>query len=760
MATLKPTEKDKFLLTQRPDLASKFDEVYGNGAAAEVLAKAGIQTGQPQQAQVAPAQIAPQVQQMQQAARPQQAQPQGSYTGAAIRGLTPPLMGMAMGAPFGPVGMLAGSLALPAGDALTALFNTATAGAERVTGGQYGRVTPPSQAIQNLLTQAGVPQSTTTGQRAFETGMGAVGGTGAQIAGLQRLAQTAVSPVTRAITQQMAQRPVAQTITALPAGAAGQVAAEAAQPLGTIPAMLASMGASTVVGGAGMAQRPSKTQTNAETRASYIAEKARQLGFTGETALTPAQAGTSRTANIFEAAASSLPFSAGQFTRRYGLQSDYAQGIINKVADIFGGMPAQPDTAFSSGASAVKSAAERNVNNIGSSIRKVASQTDIELAQVPNFQDSILGARKMLDSIAPALRKDPLFESFEQLYFGKRNEELKLMVNDALQQSGIKPTSPNYRAMEASFKKQLIDSGIPEFEFLGYQQKGSIAGQDYQDQRQLLGDLAYANRGSKVGEAFRSLRNSLDDARDKTFEIAGLDDQITKLKELRGSYGEAKDLNDRLKNTADKTAVNYIISNQDSLANKVLPLMSDAEKKSLSQAILADIQQSSMFPTGEMDITKFGRNLIKDVNASPSTLPQIIGLDNAQTLYDLAQVAQSALKAKIPTSGTSERSGMMGLLTSMPAKFGASVVGGTALTGEPVIGPMLSLGIPPLATRAYLSPAMQNIYGNTLDPLFNYMAAPVNPMLRYMGGTGLLNTQTAQPEPYRIELNNMLPSRQ
>ncbi len=316
MAT-KPTQKDIFLLTQRPDLASKFDEVYGNGAAAEVLAKAGIETGQPQ---VAPAQIAPQVQQMQQAARPKQAQPQGSYTGAAIRGLTPPLMGAAMGAPFGPVGMLAGSLALPAGDALTALLNTATAGAERVTGGQYGRVTPLSQAIQNLLTSAGVPKAETTGQRALETGLGAMGSTASQIGGLQRLAQTAVSPVTRAITQQMAQRPLAQTAVAIPAGAAGQVAAEAAQPLGTIPAMLASMGASTVVGGAGMGQRGGQAPTGAEARAASIADKARRLGFTGETALTPAQRGTSRTAQIFEAAGSTLPFSAGQFTRRYGLQ--------------------------------------------------------------------------------------------------------------------------------------------------------------------------------------------------------------------------------------------------------------------------------------------------------------------------------------------------------------------------------------------------------------------------------------------------------
>jgi hypothetical protein len=737
MADKQPTTKDIYLLSQRPDLAAKFDEVYGDGAAAKVLARVKPEFGQ-QQAQQAP-------------------QPEGSYTGAAIRGMAPPLVGAAMGAPFGPVGMLAGSLALPAGDALTSLINTATAGAERVTGGQYGRVTPPSQAIQNLLTQAGVPKSETLGQRALETGLSAMTGTASQIAGLQKLAQNAAAPLSRAISQQMAQRPVAQTVSALPAGAAGQVAAEVAQPLGTIPAMLASMGASTAVGGASMAQRGKKTQTSADARAADIAEKARQLGFTGETALTPAQRGTNRTAQIFEATSSTLPFSAGQLTKRYGLQSDYAQSIINKVADVFGGMPAQPDTAFSSGASAVKSAAQRNVDTIGSGIRQVASQTDIDLSQVPKFQESILGARKLLASIPPALRKDPLFESFEQFYFGKPNEELKSMVDSALQQAGLNPTSPNYKAMQANFKKQLIDSGIPEFEYQGYQQKGSIAGNDYQDQRQLFGDLAYNNKGTKVGEAFKALRNSLDDARDETFRLAGMEDQITKLKQLRGSYGEAKDLSDRLKNTSDKTAVNYIIGNQDSLAKKVIPLMSEDEKRALSQAILADIQMSSMFPTGEMDITKFGRNLIKDVKASPTTLPQILGADNAQTLTNLAEVAQSALKAKVPTSGSSERLGMMGMLTSMPAKFGASVVGGTALTGEPVLGPLFSLGVPPLATKAYLSPTMQNLYGNTLDPLFNYMAAPVNPMLQYMGSAGLLNTQMAQPEPapYRIDINGV-----
>ncbi len=735
MAEKKPTTKDIYLLSQRPDLAVMFDETYGPGAAAKVLA------------QVKPQAAASQA-------------PQGSYSGAAVRGLAPPLLGAAMGAPFGPVGMLAGSLALPAADALTALLNTATAGAEKVTGGQYGRITAPSQGIQNLLTQAGVPQAETTGQRMLQTGVGAVGGVASQLPGLQRLATQATTPLARAISQQMAVRPVAQTAVALPAGGAGQLAAESTQSLGPIPSTMASMLASTAVGGVGMAQKPQVPRTGAETRAATVADKARSLGFTGETALTPGQAGTSRTAQIFEAAASTLPMSAGQFTRRYSQQSDYAQGIINKIADLFGGMPAQPDTAFSSGASAVKSAAQRNVDSVGSQIRQVASQTDIELAQVPKFEESIKNARQLLSSIPPALRKDPLFESFEQFYFGKPNDELKTMVESALQQAGLNPTSSNYKAMQASFRKQLVDSGVPEFEFLGYQQKGKIAGNDYQDQRQLFGDLAFTNKGTKVGEAFRALRNSLDDARDETFRQAGMDDQIAKLKELRGSYGAAKDLNDKIKTASDKTAVGYVMSNQDSFANKVLPLMNESEKTSMAQAILADIQLNSMFPTGEMDITKFGRNLIKDVKASPTTLPKILGPENAATLTDLAQVAQSALKAKVPTSGTAERSGMMGMLTSMPAKVGAAMAGGTALTGEPILGTALALGTPALATRAYLSPTAQSLYSNIADPLFNYGAAPTLPMMQYMGSPGLLNIESAKPgmpdEEQRRRMSNLL----
>lgn len=742
MADKKPTAKDVALLRERPDLAAKFDEVYGAGTAARILS---IQPPQ--------------------AAAPAPTAPEGGYIGAATRGLAPVMVGAGLGAPLGPVGMLAGSLALPAADALTALTNVALAGAEKMTSRQMPRVTPPSQSIQNLLTQLGVPQAQTTGQKLVESGVSALGGTAATLPGLARMAQTAVTPTGRAIAEQLAARPGAQLAVAAPAGAAGRAAAEAAQGAGPLGQTAASMLASTVVGGAGMAQPRGAPAPGvvpgavppggrAQQRAADIAQKARELGFVGETALTPAQAGTGKMAQLFEATASTLPMSAGQFQKRYGAQADFAEDIIRRIADQFGGMPTAPDAAFSSGAGAVKAAARRNVDTIGSQIRQVASQSDIDLNQVPNFRESIEKARQLLSSIPPALRKDPLFESFEQFYFGKPNAELKTMVDNALQQAGIGPTNPNYRAMEANFRKQLIDSGIPEFEFLGHQQKGYIAGSDYQDQRALFGDLAFSNKGTKIGEAFRSLRDALDNARDETFRQAGLEDQVTKLKELRGSYGAAKELNKKIESASDKTAINYVTNNQDGFADKVIPLLKPEEKQSLSQAILADIQQSSLFPTGEIDITKFGRNVIKDVKASPTTLPKILGEEAATTLTDLAQVAQSALKAKVPTSGTAERTGMMGLLTSTPAKVGAAMAGGTAITGEPILGTTLALATPALATRAYLSPTAQNLYRNISDPLINYAASPVDAMLRYAASpAGLLAAQ--DEEPYRIDLRGM-----
>ena len=46
--------------------------------------------------------------------------------------------------------------------------------------------------------------------------------------------------------------------------------------------------------------------------------------------------------------------------------------------------------------------------------------------------------------------------------------------------------------------------------------------------------------------------------------------------------------------------------------------------------------------------------------------------------------------------------------------------------GVPLAAGVASLGIPPLLSKAYLSPRVQNFYEqmNIRDPLLNYMASP------------------------------------
>ena len=735
MANKTPTAKDIYLLAQKPELAPKFDEIYGPGAAAQILSSvkssslgsAGLNI--PLGDQLKGTQEGPST--------------TSQYAGAVSRGLISPAVGVAAGAPFGPVGMLAGSLAVPAADALTALMNTALAGTEKVTGSDLGRMTPPSQGLQNILTRLGVPQASTTGQRMVQAGAGAIGGTAASLPGLQRLATTAITPMGRSIAEQAAQQPGAQLAVAAPAAAAGQLVSEQSQPyIGEFGATTAGILANVLAGGLAMPKQPRAPGqlTQAEIRAADIAQKAKDLGFAGETALTPGQAGTNKTAQLFEAVASTLPGSAGQFRKKYAKQSDFAESIINNIANMFGGMPKEPDVAFSSGAQAIKKATDRNVNEIGSKIRNIASQTDIDLTQVPDFANQVLAARQKLQSLPPSMRKDPLFQSFEEFYFGKPNDDLITKTADAMKSTGMTPTNTNYKATEAKVRQALIDSGVPENEYLGYQQRGTLPGADYQDQRVLFSNLAFQNKGTKIGEAFRTLRNALDDARDTTFKINGLDDQVAELKALRSSYGGAKDLNERLQTAGDKTAVNYISNNQDNLANLVIPLMSADEKLALTQGILADIKLKSQNAAGDLDITKFGKNVIQTSEKTPSTFPQIFGAEQARELVNLADVAQSALKAKIPTSGSAERLSMINLLTSTPAKVGAAMAGGTALTGEPILGTALALGTPALASKMYLSPTVQSLYDRLRikDPLLNYMANPLDPMQQYLQTPGLL----------------------
>ena len=729
------TTKDISLLIQRPDLADKFDKVYGDGAATKILAQAKPQSV-PQR-------------------KEEKAGTFEQYMGAAARGLAPSVVGGAALAPLGPIPALVGASATAGGDFINGLINLILAGGEKVSGQQMPRLQMPSQVVQDLMTRAGVAKPTDVGPQLVEAGMGALGGTAAQLRSMQQLAQAAPS-ITQKVAQQMAQRPVAQMVTAPPAGAAAQLTAQAAQPyVGDIGAMLAGMLGGTAVGGAGMAvaTRPRPAPSMAEQRATRVAQTAADLGFEGESALTPAQRGTNRTAQIFEGVVANIPGSAGQMTRRYTTQADKAEQILNSLAAKFGGMPDAPDTAMAVAANAVRNAVTKNVNDIGNSISQVASRSDIPLSDVPNFQKEIMQIRKDLQSLPPSLRNEQLFKGFEEFYFGKPNGELATNVESFMTESGINRMNPKYAQTAAQVRKQLIDSGMPEFEFEGYAQRGFIPGADYQDQRVRFGQLAQMQGDTKVGNAFRELKKTLDKARDITFKNQGLDDDLKELNSLRASYGDAKKLKQRFETAKDATVVRSISTNESQAANNVIPLLDNEGKLRLAQGVLADIKLESLSPAGDLDITKFGKTIINRNERSPATLPNIFGMEDASTMIGLADVAQTALKAKIPTSGTAERSQMTQMLTSGPAKV-AGILGGTTAMGVPLAAGAASLGIPPLLTKAYLSPTVQNLYEqmNVVDPLLNYMRAPINPMLEYAASPNLL--YSAPQIPY-IELRGM-----
>jgi len=734
-----PTTKDIYLLTQKPELASMFDQVYGTGAASAFLAK-----------------NKPNVQQ------PTQSAPASQYMGAAIRGLAPSLIGATALSPLGPLGLLVGGLAIPATDALTALTNMAIAGSEKVTGKELPfRFTPPSQTIQGLLTDIGVDVPTSLGPKMLQAGAGALSSTATSMKGLQQLGETAITPLGRNVSQAMSTAPITQFKVAPPAAAIGQAVSDLSRPYaGDVGADVLGLISNVAYGSAFMPKQPRapSKQSNADLRAAATAERARQLGFTGDIALTPGQAGTNKTAQTFEAVASTLPGGAGQFKKRFNAQNDYAEQKLNEIADIFGGFPQAPDSAFNIAAAAVKRAGERHVDSIGNNIRSVASSSDIDLSQVPQFVGNIQKARELLSALPPSMRKDPLFQGFEEFYFGVPaktvpNENLSKMVSDALVNLNVQPNNPSYQRLANDIRQKMIAAGTPETittepSFEGLLQKGFLKGSDYQDQRKLFSDLAFMNKGTKVGSAFRSLRDALDDARDTTFRANGQEEQATLLKALRSNYGDAKDLSDNLAGmTNDQTVVNYISSNQNKLTDKILPLMSDTEKAALQQGILADIKLGSLSPQGNLDITKFGKKVIAQDAKTPSTLPSIFGEQAATDLVNLADVAQTALKPKMGSSMTSERKTMTETI-AMPSKVLGAMATGTALTGEPILGPALSIATPYLASKTYLNPMVQKYYDqiNLINPMKDYFAAPQVPISNYLATPGAYYGEMSQPQ--------------
>lgn len=135
------------------------------------------------------------------------------------RGLAAPTIGaIGGGAVGGPVGALAGSLAVPAGDILAAGYNA-------LAPEQY-QVQYPSTAVQNLLTKAGMPLPESMTERALVSGGSALGGVGGQVGALQNLATTAQTQAGRNIAEQLAQAPGRQLAASVPAGVTSEVATE------------------------------------------------------------------------------------------------------------------------------------------------------------------------------------------------------------------------------------------------------------------------------------------------------------------------------------------------------------------------------------------------------------------------------------------------------------------------------------------------------------------------------------------------------
>jgi hypothetical protein len=171
--------------------------------------------------------------------------------GLVYRSVAPTLAGAGIGSYGGPLGALAGSMAVPAADAVNALLNViASPFTDK-------RLIPASQAIQNLMTQAGVtaaPETQTPTERVVGGGLEAMTGVARTIPALIRASTTAASPVTRGVTEQLAVAPKTQAIVTPTAVMSGQTVTEATgNPLYGAATTLAT-------GAAGSVKRPQKEQ--------------------------------------------------------------------------------------------------------------------------------------------------------------------------------------------------------------------------------------------------------------------------------------------------------------------------------------------------------------------------------------------------------------------------------------------------------------------------------------------------------------------
>jgi hypothetical protein len=134
---------------------------------------------------------------------------------------------VAGGAVGGAPGALVGSMALPIGDALNTLVNMISGGVNKVAGTDIPRLQMPSQVASQAMTQMGLAEPQSRGERMIEAGAGGISSTLAQLPALMKLGAQAVSPVTREVSKRLAEAPRAQVAASAPSAAAAQYVTEA-----------------------------------------------------------------------------------------------------------------------------------------------------------------------------------------------------------------------------------------------------------------------------------------------------------------------------------------------------------------------------------------------------------------------------------------------------------------------------------------------------------------------------------------------------
>lgn len=171
--------------------------------------------------------------------------------GLTYRAIAPTLAGAQIGSYGGPLGAILGATAVPAADAVNALVNLiASPFTDK-------RLIPASQAIQNLMTKAGVPaapETQTPTERVVGAGLESMTGVARTIPALIKASTTAASPVTRAVTEQLAVAPKTQAIVSPTAVMTGQTVAE------TTDNPLLGAAATLATGAVGGLKRPQKQE--------------------------------------------------------------------------------------------------------------------------------------------------------------------------------------------------------------------------------------------------------------------------------------------------------------------------------------------------------------------------------------------------------------------------------------------------------------------------------------------------------------------